>query len=153
MARNGLTTQQVAEASGLNLRTVLAILNGESPRPQAKTLHRLAQGLGVDVDELFQNAATLAFRSFDRATNPVVAETIASHPDLYAGWTSADFDELYSRFGTGGSLTIEGTLAATRAMNTKRAVLDKVALLLESNEAALLQGIVDLLYDKIVVTR
>jgi hypothetical protein len=80
----------------------------------------------------------------------MVEEVVASRPDLFGGWSERDFDELYSRFGTGGSLTLEGTLEAVRSMNHNRESHRQVALLLESGEAELLSAIVQVLYQKIV---
>lgn len=152
MARSGMTLQQVVAAAGLNERTIKAILSGRS-KPHARTLHRLADGLGVAADELFQNPSLLTHRLFDQRTNPVVQEVIDSRPHLFEGWTQADFEELYSRFGTGGALTASGTAQVVVAMNRKREVHQKVALLLESGEAEFLSGVVDLLYQKIIVPR
>ena len=61
MARLGLTLEQVIAATGLSERTVKAMLAGTS-KPHARTLNRLAAGLGVAVDELFQNPSLLAHR-------------------------------------------------------------------------------------------
>jgi len=152
MARSGMTLQQVVAAAGLNERTIKAILSGRS-KPHARTLHRLADGLGVAADELFQNPSLLTHRLFDQRTNPMVQEVIDSQPQLFEGWTQADFEELYSRFGTGGALTPAGTEQVVMAMNRKRDVHQKVALLLESGEAEFLTGVVDLLYQKIIVLR
>src|SRR5207302_10949579 len=124
----GLTLQQVIDRSGLDERTVKGILAG-TKKPHPRTLHRLAAGLGVVADELFQDPSRLVHRLFDRATNPVVDEVIATNGALFETWTEADFDELYSRFGTGGGLTATGALEAVNAMNRKRVVHDKVALL------------------------
>src|ERR1700752_2711247 len=101
MARFGLTIDEVVEQTGLDERTVKGVLRG-SIRPHARTLHRLATGLGVPADELFQNPSVLAHRLFDRQTNPVVDEVAAGHPELFEGWHADDFDELYSHFGAGG---------------------------------------------------
>ena len=152
MARSGMTLSALVEASGLHERTIKGILNGSS-NPHARTLHRLAAGLGVATDELFQNPFLLAHHLFDRRTNPVVQDVVDSHPELFEGWTETDFEELYSHFGTGGALTPAGATQAVLAMNEKRAVHQKVALLLETSEAALLVGLVDLLYQKIVVSK
>ena len=152
MARSGMTLQQVVEATGLNARTVKAMLSGKS-KPHARTLHRLAEGLGVETDEFFQNPSSLAHRSFDGRTNPVVHEVVSSQPELFEGWTQADFEELYSRFGTGGALSPHGTTGVVLAMNQKRDVHRKVALLLESGQAELLIGLVDLLYQKTIVSK
>lgn len=140
------------EATGLSERTVKAMLGGKS-KPHARTLHRLAAGLGVLTDEFFQNPSLLAHRLFDRSTNPVVQEVVSGCPELFEGWTEADFDELYSRFGTGGALTAAGTTAVVVAMNRKREIHQKVALLLESGQADLLGGFVDLLYQQIILVK
>ncbi len=151
MARFGLTIGQVTEMTGLDLRTIKGMLGGTN-RPQARTLYRLAQGLGVSADELFQEPSLLTHRVFDRETNPVVQRVIASHSQLFRGWTEADFDELYSRFGTGGEMNTAGTIEAAQSMNTKREVLKKVAVLLEGSESVLLSGFVDLLYERSVLS-
>ena len=151
MARLGLTVGQVVERTELDERTVKGILSGTSAKPHARTLHQLATGLGVDVDELFQNSASLAHRTFDRQTNPVVDEVVSSHPALFESWTPADFHELYSHFGTGGALTASGALDVVRAMNRKRDVCNKVAILMESGEADVVSGIVEVLYRKVLI--
>ena len=151
MARFGLTMEMVVERTGLDDRTIKGILAGAN-KPHARTLHRLATGLQVSPDELFQDPALLAYHLFDRDTNPVVDEVVAEHPQLFEGWSQAAFDELYSRFGTGGGLTVEGTLAAVQAMNHKRDIQNKVNVLLETSEAALLTGFVNLLYQRVVVS-
>jgi transcriptional regulator with XRE-family HTH domain len=150
MAREGLTLTDVQQRTGLNHRTLKEILAGRR-RPQPRTLHQLAAGLDVPVEELYQDAALLRHRLFDRHTNPVVDEVIASQPRLFHGWTPAEFDELYSRFGTGGALTREGTETVVRTMNERRDLHAKVALLLETTEAELLASMIDVLYRRVVV--
>jgi transcriptional regulator with XRE-family HTH domain len=150
MAREGLSIDQVTELTGLDHRTIKSILNRAS-KPHARTLHRLAQGLGVSADELFQPPSLLAHHAFDRQTNPAVQSVVRSHPELFHDWTPADFDELYSRVGTGGELNEAGTVAAAGRMNSRREILTKVQELLESSEAALLTGLIDLLYEKMTV--
>jgi hypothetical protein len=80
-----------------------------------------------------------------------VEEVIASHPQLFHGWTAAEFDELYSRFGTGGALTPEGTVDVARAMNRRREIIAKAMLLLETSEAELLEAIIEQLHRRVVV--
>jgi transcriptional regulator with XRE-family HTH domain len=147
MARDGLTYVDVVEATGLDERTVRGLMRGTN-RPHARTLHRLAQGLGVSGDDLFQPALASA-RQFDRATNSLVDAVVAAHPPLFAGWSEADFDELYSRFGTGGALNETGVLAAAEAMNAKRTLLQQVGVILESGESDLLKNVVELLYHRV----
>lgn len=150
MAQLGLTIEQVMEQSGLDKRTILGILDG-SNKPHARTLHRLAQGLNVAVREFFVNPAQLLYRQFDRQTNPMIDEVVQSHSDLFAGWTDADFDELHSRVGTGGPLTVEGALAAVRTMNENRDAYEKLSVLLESSQADVVRQILRVLYDKVMV--
>ncbi len=150
MARAGLTLAQLVAATGLCERTLKGLLAGRN-KPHARTLHRLAAGLGVSTDELFQSPALLTHRLFDQRTNPVVGEVVAEHPEWFAHWTQDDFTELYSRFGTGGALTESGTAQVVLAMNRKREIQQKVAVLLETGEAELLTGFVDLLYQRVVV--
>jgi transcriptional regulator with XRE-family HTH domain len=151
IARAGLTLEQVAAKCRLDPRTIKGILDG-SNRPHARTLHRLAAGLGVSPDEFFLDPAQLVYRCLDRATNPLVAEVVESRPELFSGWTEADYEELHSRFGTGGPLTLEGALAAVDLMNRNRKTLERLAVLLESSQAELIRGIVEVMYDKLVTS-
>jgi len=152
MAERGLTTDQVAESSGVDKRTIKGMLDGQK-KPYPRTINRLAKGLGVPVDEFFVDPAQLLYRHFDRHTNPVVGEVIETHPKVFAGWTAADLDELHSRVGAGGPLTAEGALAAAREMNAKRELHEKLALLLESSQAEVIAGIVELMYQKVSVEK
>jgi len=151
MASGGLSLRCVAEKTGLDERTIRGILGGDH-KPHAQTLYRLAEGLGVKVDEFFVDPAQLLYRRFDRQTNPMVAEVLGNHKRLFDGWTEADFDELHSRVGTGGALTVEGTLDAVRQMNRKRKLHDRLDLLLESSHAEVAASLLDVLYEKVVVS-
>lgn len=152
MATEGLSIRRVAEKTGLDERTIRGILGGTN-KPRARTLHRLAKGLGAAIDEFFIDPSQLLYRRFDHATNPVVEEVMETHKELFTGWSEADFDELHSRVGTGGALTFEGALTAVRQMNGKRELHEKLDLLLESSQAEAIRGIVDVLYEQIVVRR
>jgi transcriptional regulator with XRE-family HTH domain len=145
MAQQGLTIKLVAERCGLDERTIRGALNGNN-NPHARTIHALATGLGVSTDELFLDPSLLVQRRFDRQTNPAIEEAVASNPDLFEGWTDADFDELYSRVGTGGALTVQGAVEAIRAMNRKRETHAKLDVLLESRQGELLHKLIDVFY-------
>ncbi|MCE5269057.1 MAG: helix-turn-helix domain-containing protein [Planctomycetaceae bacterium] len=150
MASAGLSIQDVARRTGVDDRTIRGIARG-SQKPHANTLHRLAVGLGVKVDEFFVDPTQLLYRRFDRETNPRVAEALDERPELFEHWTEADFDELHSRVGAGGALTAEGTLAAVQQMNRKRNLHDRLDVLLESSHAELAAGILNVLYDEVMV--
>lgn len=151
IARGGLTIKCLATRSGVDQRTIKAILSDTVQKPHARTLHQLAGGLGASIDEFFQNPSSLASRSFDRKTNPVVDELIHGRPEVFEGWSEADFDELYSHVGVGGGLTADGSLAAAAAINRKREIFEKVAVLLETSEAELLVELVEVMHRRVQV--
>lgn len=151
MARAGLTFEDVVTATELDERTVRGIVRG-TKNPHARTLHKLANGLGVTVDDLFQRAGLHSARQFDRVTNSLVSSFVNAHPDMFHNWSEAEFDELYSRFGTGGQLTEHGIAAAAQATNVKRNVWRQVSVILESGEAKLLTEFIELLYGRVTVT-
>jgi len=148
MAREGLTYDELIEASDLDERTIRSLLRGVN-RPHARTLHKLATGLGVPVDELFSLPSAYSCSAYDRACNPIVNEIATAYPEVFADWSEADFDELASRFGTGGHLTEQGALEAARAMNRKRQVLRQVAVIMETHEAPLLTSLVEVIYQRV----
>lgn len=148
MARDDLTFEQVIAVTQLDERTLRSLARGVA-HPHARTLHKLAQGLGVSIDELFQPVARTAPRRFDRATNSLVDSCVVQHPKLFRGWSQGDFDELYSRFGTGGQLTEEGVLAAAQVTNIKRDLWRQMSVVLESSEAELLSQFVGMLYGRV----
>src|SRR5689334_5906369 len=147
MARDDLTLEYVVGATELDARTLRSLARGDS-HPHSRTLHKLTTGLGISIDELFQPVAHIAPRRFDRATNSLVDDCVAAHTKLFRNWSQADFDELYSRFGTGGQLTEEGVLAAAQATNMKRDLWRQMSVILETNEADLLSQFVGMLYNR-----
>ncbi len=149
MAAGGLSVREVARRAGLDERTVRAVCSGQH-RPRGTTLHRLAEGLGVAVDQFFLDPAQLAYRQFDQTTNPEVERAVAESPELFRHWTEADFDELNSRVGAGGGLTREGALEAARHINRKRRLHEKLDLLLETTHAALVGEMIELLYEQMM---
>lgn len=148
MARDALTYDDVVQASGLDERTLRALARGTN-HPHARTLHKLASGLRVSIDELFRPLGRSSPREFDRATNAQVDRVVAAHPDRFKNWSEAELDELYSRFGTGGQLTEAGVLAAADATNARRDLWRQVSVILECGEAKLLAEFVAILYQRV----
>ena len=148
MAERGLSAKELMNQTGLDRRTINGILAG-THRSHPRTINRLAKGLGVSADEFFLTPTQLIYRCFDAKTNAVVEEVVESHPQLFEGWSDADFDELHSRHGTGGGLSVDGTLEAARQMNEKRELHDKLALLLESSHQKLVREILESLYRQV----
>jgi transcriptional regulator with XRE-family HTH domain len=151
MAAAGISMHDLARQSGVDERTIRGLMAGN--KPHARTLHRLAEGLGVSADEFFVDPTQLLYRCFDRATNPVVTEVLEIRPELFENWNEADFDELHSRFGAGGSLTRDGVVQSVCRMNRKREAMEKLNVLFETAAGDLLGGIIDLFYEKITVRK
>ncbi|QDT70409.1 hypothetical protein MalM25_33570 [Planctomycetes bacterium MalM25] len=147
MARDGLTYDDVIAVTGLDARTLRGILHAKK-RPHARTLRRLAEGLGVEPDELFQGDESAARAQFDTATNPAIQEVVEASPELFEDWTPGDFGELASRFGEGGAMTHEGVRQAASSMNANRRTVDQVRVLLESDQASALRTVIDAMYER-----
>ncbi len=145
LARLGWRYDDLVEASGLDERTIRRLVRGET-EPRPGTIHKLAEALGVATDELFLDTPALFAGEFDRATNPQVAAAVDSAPERFAGWSGLDFDELHSRFGVGGELTVAGALEMADAMNDRRETLERAKQLLETSDGELLREFVDMLY-------
>ena len=75
-----------------------------------------------------------------------------ARPQWFHGWTEAEFDEIYSRFGMGGVLTQQGALETVASMNRRRELIAKVKLLWETGEAELLESMIEVLYRRVVIT-
>ena len=151
MARDGMTYEDVITATGLDGRTIRAIVRNNAT-PQARTLRRLAEGFGVATDELFAPPAGLTPEAFDAATNPVVDRVKSSYPEIFRGWTANEFAELASRFGVGGELTESGAIDEANKMNTKRSVMKQVQVVMETAHADLLTEFVNLLYERVRIS-
>jgi len=150
MAERGLSTREVARHTGIDERTLRALSRGQR-RPRPLTVHRLAEGLGIPVEELLVDPASTLRRRFDRVTNPAVEELVRTRAELFHDWTSADFDELYSRVGTGGELTTDGAEQVVERMNHRRRLHGKLDLLLESTHGELVGQMIELMYRQVAI--
>jgi len=88
-------------------------------------------------------------RDFDRSTNCVVTEVYQESPELFAGWTDDEWDELYSTFGTGGPLTAEGVADATNRMNQKRETVRKLQIVLDTHLGDVAAKLIATLYQMV----
>ncbi|TWT46421.1 hypothetical protein Pla111_15170 [Botrimarina hoheduenensis] len=152
MARDGLTYEGVCQQTGLDARTLRGILHA-AKKPHAKTLKRLAEGLGVSADDLFAGDAEAAVAEFDLASNPAIEAAVEAHESLFEDWTPHDFGELASRVGVGGPMTEVGVVLTAQQMNANRSTLDKARTILESDQAELLRGMIEALYVKATLNR
>lgn len=158
--KKGWNQLELAAQAHVSRTTLYQLERGTIASPHVATLHRLAKALDIpvswlNVDELPQAfvppQVTGAAGEFDRQTNPCVDVVSAQFPDVFAGFTAADWDELYSTFGTGGALTEDGVLAAARVIAGKHETLRRVSLLLETHLAEPTKALVDSLFALIEV--
>ena len=96
MAAKNLTLAEVARRSGLDVRTINGILNNPQARPHARTLHKLARGLRVPVEELFQAPPQLIQHPQRAVSHPGIRRLLQERPDLFDGWEASDFARLES---------------------------------------------------------
>jgi transcriptional regulator with XRE-family HTH domain len=156
--RKGWNQLDLAAKAGVSRTTLYQLERGAIPSPRAATLHRLASAL--EIPDSWLNSAELpdefqpprvsslseTTREFDRQTNPYVDVVQAQFPEVFTGFTDADWDELYSTFGAGGALTEDGVLQAARLIASKRETLRRVSLLLETHLAEPTKAMVDSLF-------
>jgi transcriptional regulator with XRE-family HTH domain len=145
MASAGLSVRQVAEKSGLDERTIRGILNGGN-KPHPQTIRRLADGLRVKVDEFFLDPVRLLYRHFDRQPHPLVTAIFKTDGFLFDGWTEADFKSLHKRIDAGEMKTVEHAIQTVCRMNRKRQLHERLDLVLESRQAEVAVGILNVLY-------
>ncbi len=164
-ARKGWDLSELAEKAGISRTTLYHLLEGHTDKPRLGTLSRLAEPLGLEVDELLGGpanvvlpgaAATISFseaaaREFDAAANPAVDEVARERPDLFRGWESDDWAELRSMFGTGGALNPGGVVRAADAINRRREAVRKLRIVLETHLSDVAIGLVETLYEMVRV--
>jgi transcriptional regulator with XRE-family HTH domain len=171
----GWNLDRLARKAGLSRTTVYGLECGAIARPRASTLRRLAEALGLPAADLgAMLAAEAAPRDaprlgdgggpsagasasgprelstdFDRRTNPRVDEVVRHDPTLFAGWSREDWDQLYSTFGVGGSLSDEGVVAQAERINRQRELTFKLQLLLQTHLAGAAEEFVNRLYGQV----
>ncbi len=153
--------------------TLYNLRRGTTRRPRASTLNSIARAFDIDPCSLdrqtdepvggenipqFDSPAldsagfdsrvqTGSDRRFDRQTNPLVDVVRQNAPELFSGWNEADFDELFSVFGTGGGLTEEGVTKAAMQMNRRRETLWRLQIVMETHLAEVAERLVKTLFE------
>lgn len=162
--RKGWNQLVLADKAGVSRTTLYQLERGAIPAPRFATLYRLATALEIPVtwltpealsetavDVSDQTEARQAAAELDRQTNPYVDAVRSQYPQVFAGFTPVDWDELISAFGTGGPLTEAGVLQAALVISQKRETLRRVSVLLETHLAEPTTAMVNSLFDLIQV--
>ena len=156
--RLGWDVGVLAERAGVSRTTLYHLEKGHTKRIRRSTISRIAQALGISVEELIsgsmppETVVTKAKRpgrsaaDFDRATNPAVADVVNERPAVFQGWSEDDWDELYSQFGVGGQLTPLGVLSVAEAINQKRETIRKLHIVLDTHLRDVAREMIDTFY-------
>lgn len=168
--QRGWTQQQLADRADLSRVTVHHLELGTTRHPRAATLNKVAAALEMPLEELCPEslpplgatgsasatlrpaglaAPTAASRAFDRATNRAVTALCNEQPQLFNGWTPEEWDELYSTFGAGGSLTPDGVKETAEWMNQRRETLRKLQIVLETHLGETAVRLIESLYESV----
>ena len=176
--KRGFSLQDLAKRACVSRTTLHHWSTGETSAPRLSTIHKIAQALDVPVEVLIEGASFVEEQSgassemaekrtqglfslaenfherrrqFDRLTNPIVDEVHSEHPDLFEDWTLAEWDELFSCFGTGGALNSEGVMSAAEEINSKRATIHQLEILLETDHQEMIKAIIATFYQTVQV--
>jgi transcriptional regulator with XRE-family HTH domain len=168
-AEKGWNLGQLARQARVSRTTLYLLERGKIGKPHVTTLSRLAAALEVPPERLMRSAMphpraasigsaigdcpdeAASRTAFDRSTNPLVAEVHAESPGLFAGWSAAEWDELYSTFGTGGALTRQGVVETAEHISRKRETVRQLQVLLETHLGAAVARMVESLYEMVAI--
>ncbi|QDU40767.1 Helix-turn-helix domain protein [Maioricimonas rarisocia] len=165
--RRGWNIAELERKAGIVRGTFYRMRRGETENPRRKTLKKIADALEMEVDDLLRGEAadpermsgrfgsvrSGEQRAFDRATNPVVEAVARDRPRLFADWSSDDWDELYSTFGTGGELNSQGVQVAAEAINRKRDTVHRLHVVMETHLRDVAIEMVDALFRMVEAKR
>ena len=166
--RRGWDDGELARRTGISRTALYNLRRGTTRCPRASTLNSIAQAFDIDpcsldrptdesvggehihefdAPDFDSKVQTGSDRRFDRLTNPLVDVVRRNAPELFSGWSEADFDALFSVFGTGGGLTEEGVATAARQMNRRRETLWRLQIVMETHLAEVAERLVKTLFE------
>jgi len=145
MSARGLSHKDVVRCTGLDRRTIRGLLNGTN-RPHAKTIHRLAKGLGVATDEFFVSPSYLIYRNLYDPADLKVEGVVRNNPALFSSWAQADFEELQDSYSLSDDQSAEGILDVARKMNRRRDLQKKLNVLLKSSQSDAISTFLEVMY-------
>lgn len=157
----GWDAADLARHSGVSRTTLYHLQAGRITRPRISTLSRLAGAFDLPLErflwgEISPHSQPPAVhtdersRSFDRRTNTAIRAVSRDRPDLFVNWTDAEWDELYSTFGTGGELSSEGVVLEAEKINARRESLHKLAVVMDTHLHDVARHMVESLYRMVV---
>ena len=159
----GWNIDEFARQADLNRLTIRGIIMGPSRRLHHATVAACAHALGLSVHDLqTQPLERLLPRVrlavpgdenlrvlYERATQPELLAWLEANRARAEKLTADEIDELLSLQGTGGPLTAVGVEYHVAALERRRVLLEKAAVIAGTEYVTLLEQLVELLYDKI----
>lgn len=148
----GWSIRDLCERTGLGRGVVQRWVRQGADRVSTENLTKLARLFEIDPPGQLFNPLLLkqprarGISPFEETTNPCVAEVADRQPELFVRFTAAEWKELYSHRGTGGSLTPEGVVRAAERINAKRSLRQKFDALLETHHFSTMEAVVSALY-------
>lgn len=165
VAERGCNQEDFVRQTGLNRQTVRQILRQNGARRlRNATIGACAKGLGLTVSELHdlplerllprmqhEDKPGHAQRPllYDAATQPELLGWLERNPERARCLSAEDRDELLSLQGTGGPLTSFGVEHFVEILERKRQLVAKIHAIAGTEYLALLEQVVELLYEKI----
>jgi transcriptional regulator with XRE-family HTH domain len=165
----GWNQDEFARRAELNRHTVRDILGQGERKLRNATVSACARAFGLTVSELRDMPLSRLFRQAkaestslrarpsevdtrrlcEEATQPELRAWMERNPDRAGKLSSEDIDELLSLQGTGGPLTSFGVEHFVELIERRRSLVDKVHAIAGTEYLALLEQLVDLLFEKI----
>jgi transcriptional regulator with XRE-family HTH domain len=159
--RKGWNLTVLATKAGVSRTTLFQMERGAIFSPRATTLHRLAVALEIPIAQLnpqeqspgdWQLEGSLPADvppsvECDRQSNPYVDVLVQQFPEMFAGFTLADWGELYNSLENTTAINEEDLLQAATNIARKRETLRRLAVLLETHLAAAAAAMINGLFD------
>ena len=142
MAERGLSFVETARRTGVDRRTLRAILNATTT-PHARTVQAIAEGLGVSVEAFWIEPVAGEMPLPRKRLSPAVADFAKKRPELFRHWDAADWDELERRIASKKEPTPDAIWAAVHDLNHQRRQLQTCAILLEMGDGAAMSQAID----------
>lgn len=176
--RRGWSLEELAKQAGVSRTTLYYLTQGNISRPRWKTLQKLASALGCELpldgqpgtsspvdlvrnpsptkhehtEDVTDNPITPDQQDFDRLTNSQIQALSQSEPELFAGWTSHDWTELYSTMGMGGALNSEGVRQEASRISRKKTTLRHLEIVLETHLSDVASAVIETLYQQVQIS-
>ncbi len=167
LLEKGWEMGELARRADISRTTLYHLLQGTTRHPHFSTVSKIAVAFGLSPEALCpdsfvgttgkkgeETSGDLPLdlekqQQFNRTTNTYITDVCKDSPQIFSGWSQADWDELFSTVGVGGALSPEGVIQAATEQNKKREVLQKLSIVLETHLSDVAFNFVETLYQMV----